>query len=77
MESLLLDLLLANPPSTQLCFMVMFVYSVLAPIVSLFMVFVFGTSSIVYKRQYVCVYDPSNDTGGSSGPRPCGTLPSA
>ncbi|KAF4680881.1 hypothetical protein FOZ60_012861 [Perkinsus olseni] len=48
----------------MLFFMILFVYSVLSPIVSLVMLFAFLSMSIIYTHQYVYVYDPSNDTGG-------------
>ncbi|KAF4655429.1 hypothetical protein FOZ61_007575 [Perkinsus olseni] len=48
----------------MLFFMILFVYSVLSPIVSLVMLFAFLSMSIIYTHQYVSVYDPSNDTGG-------------
>ncbi|EEQ98658.1 Sporulation-specific protein, putative [Perkinsus marinus ATCC 50983] len=48
----------------MLFFMILFVYSILSPIVSLVMLFAFLSMNVIYKHQYAHVYDPSNDTGG-------------
>ncbi|KAF4659700.1 hypothetical protein FOL47_007476 [Perkinsus chesapeaki] len=50
--------------TVMLFFMILFVYSVMSPITSFVMAFAFFSFAIVYKIEYACVYDPSEDTGG-------------
>ena len=47
-----------------LYFMVTMIYSCIAPIMSYFSLLTFGVLSLVYRHQFVYIYNKDNDTGG-------------
>jgi hypothetical protein len=51
-----------------LMFIILLAYAALSPVTCFVMVFCFGFSAVVYRNQYMFVYDPGNDTGGKLWP---------
>ena len=47
-----------------LMFVISMTYNALSPITAFMMAFCFGFAALVYRNQYMFVYDPRNDTGG-------------
>lgn len=47
-----------------LFYVILFVYSVLAPISSFIMGFIFFVKAMIYRHQFIFIYPPTNDTGG-------------
>jgi hypothetical protein len=51
-----------------LMFIILLAYAALSPVTCFVMVFCFGFSAVVYRNQYMFVYDPCNDSGGKLWP---------